>query len=55
MAAEEGAAAEAAALFENPEWRAVAKYRAEDYAGSAAEFAERGDARSLYNLGNAIA
>ena len=52
---EEGAAAEAAELFEDDEWRAVARYRAEDYASSAAEFAEREDTRSLYNLGNAMA
>ena len=52
---EDGAAMEAAEIFENPEWRAVAKYRAEDYAQSAAEFAESGDTRSLYNLGNALA
>ncbi len=52
---EAGNAADAAALFEDREWRAVSRYRAEDYAGSAAEFAERGDARSLYNLGNAMA
>ncbi len=52
---EEGAPNEAAALFEDPEWRAVARYRAGDYADSAALFAERGDIRSLYNLGNAMA
>jgi Ca-activated chloride channel family protein len=52
---EEGAAAEAVERFEDPEWRAVAQYRAEDYAASAAAFAEREDARSLYNLGNAMA
>ena len=52
---EEGAAAEAVELFEDDEWRAVAQYRAEDYAASAAAFAEREDARSLYNLGNAMA
>jgi Ca-activated chloride channel family protein len=52
---ESGNPEEAAALFEDPEWRAVARYRAEDYSGSAAEFAERGDTRSLYNLGNAMA
>ena len=50
-----GNAAAAADLFEHQEWRAVAEYRAEDYAESAAVFAERGDARSLYNLGNAMA
>ncbi|MDH3304226.1 MAG: VWA domain-containing protein [Gammaproteobacteria bacterium] len=52
---EAGNAEAAIALFEDPEWRAVARYRAKDYAGSAAEFAERGDARSFYNLGNAMA
>ena len=52
---EEGAPAEAAELFVSEEWRPVARYRAGDYATSAAEFAERGDTRSLYNLGNAMA
>jgi Ca-activated chloride channel family protein len=52
---EEGAAAEAAELFENPEWRAVSQYRAADYAASAATFAEQEDTRNLYNLGNAMA
>ncbi len=52
---EEGAAQDAVELFENPEWRAVAQYRSQDYAGSAAEFAERGDTLNLYNLGNALA
>jgi Ca-activated chloride channel family protein len=49
------APSDAAELFENPEWRAVAEYRAQDYPESAAQFAERGDTRSLYNLGNALA
>ncbi len=44
----------ASELFENPEWAAVARYRAGQYAESAASFAESGDARSLYNLGNAL-
>ena len=52
---EEGAAQDAVELFENPDWRAVAQYRAQDYAESAAAFAESGDTRSLYNLGNAMA
>jgi len=50
-----GAAPDAAELFENPEWRAVAQYRSQDYADSAANFAASDDARSLYNLGNALA
>ena len=52
---EEGNPEDAAALFEDTEWRAVARYRAKDYAGSASDFAERGDTRNLYNLGNAMA
>ncbi len=52
---ESGNAVEAAALFDNPDWRAVANYRAGNYAASAAVFAENGDARNLYNLANAMA
>jgi Ca-activated chloride channel family protein len=52
---EAGNAGDAAALFENPDWQAVADYRAGDFAGSAKIFAEKGDARNLYNLGNAMA
>jgi Ca-activated chloride channel family protein len=52
---EEGAAADAVELFENPDWRAVAQYRAADYEESARSFAEQEDSRSLYNLGNAMA
>lgn len=52
---QEGKAADAVELFENPDWRAVARYEAQDYSGSAAEFAEHGDPRNLYNLGNALA
>ena len=54
-ALEDGDAAEAAQLFEDPEWSAVARYRAGDYAGSAADFAAFEDTRNLYNLGNALA
>ena len=50
-----GNAGEAAALFENPDWQAVADYRAGDYAGSAKLFAENDDTRNLYNLANAMA
>ncbi len=52
---EAGNAADAAALFENQDWRSVAEYRAENYAASAAGFANTGDTRNLYNLGNAMA
>ena len=54
-ALQEGSAADAAALFDDTEWRGVARYQAGDYAGSAAEFAESGDTRNLYNLANAMA
>ncbi len=50
-----GDAAAAAETFEDPDWQAVSRYRAGDYAGSAAQFAEHGDTRNLYNLGNALA
>ncbi len=51
----EGNAAEAAALFKDPEWRGVAQYRAEQYPESAASFSGRDSADGLYNLGNALA
>ncbi len=52
---DEGSAADAASIFDNPNWRAVANYRAGEYGGSAAGFAEIEDVQSLYNLGNALA
>lgn len=54
-ALEAGNAADAADLFEDPEWRAVAEYEAGAYAQSAARFAEQEELRNLYNLGNALA
>jgi len=52
---EEGSAPDAAQLFDDPRWRAVANYRAGEYGGSAAGFADEEDVNSLYNLGNALA
>jgi len=52
---EAGEPGDAAALFEDAEWQAVAQYRAGDYRESARNFAELEDTRSLYNLGNALA
>lgn len=52
---EAGSAPDAAALFEDPGWRAVANYRAGEYGGSAADFAADKAVKSLYNLGNALA
>lgn len=54
-ALEDGNPSEAAALFEDRDWQAVADYKAGDFAGSAELFAESNDMRSLYNLGNAQA
>lgn len=51
----DGAASDAAQTFRNPDWRAVAQYRAEDFAASEEAFAGHDDVRSLYNLGNALA
>jgi Ca-activated chloride channel family protein len=52
---EKGEAGDAAGLFEDPTWRAVANYRDGEYGGSAAGFADQDDNESLYNLGNALA
>ena len=52
---EAGEAGDAAALFDDSNWRAVANYRGGDYGGSAAGFADQEDNDSLYNLGNALA
>ena len=52
---EEGDATAAAELFENPDWRAVAKYRAGEYQDSAAGFSGSSDADSVYNYGNSLA
>ena len=48
-------AGDAAELFEDPVWRAVANYRAGEYAGSVNGFAGQDDTENLYNLGNALA
>lgn len=47
--------ADAAALFEDPKWRAAANYRAGNYPNSAQGFAEYQDLDSRYNLANALA
>ena len=52
---EEGNAADAAQLFENQRWRAVANYRAGDYGTSAAGFDNLDDTASVYNKGTALA
>jgi Ca-activated chloride channel family protein len=45
----------AAELFEDPQWQAVAKYRAGDFPASAAALAGLDDAEAQYNRGNALA
>lgn len=52
---EEGEAAAAAELFEDPRWKGSAAYRAEDYESAEAALAGLGDTESLYNLGNVLA
>jgi len=51
----EGSPGIAALLFDDPQWRAAAQYRAEDYADAAAGFGSFDDPESAYNLGNALA
>ena len=51
----DGNALEAAELFDDTEWQAVARYRAGDFVGSAVQFSGQADSRNLYNLGNAMA
>lgn len=46
---------EAAQLFADEQWKAVANYQATQFGPAAAGFAAAEDATSLYNLGNAMA
>jgi Ca-activated chloride channel family protein len=50
-----GEAARAAALFENPAWKAAAQYRAGNYEEAAKTLQNLNAADSRYNLGNALA
>ena len=52
---EQGRAADAVHLFEDPQWRAVAEYRAGRYQRAVASFASSRESASLYNLGTAYA
>lgn len=54
-ALEKGEDAAAAELFDNPQWRGLAAYRAEDYARAAEQFAKGDSADDWYNRGNALA
>ncbi len=47
---------QAAGLFDDPQWKAAAQYRAGDYGGAAATLQDiEQDAEALYNKGNALA
>lgn len=57
-ALEEGDAARAQELFENPAWKATAAYRAGDYENAKKKFGEKkglNEADSYYNEGNSLA
>jgi len=54
-ALEEGRAAEAARLFDDPGWRGTAHYRAGDLVAAAEAFAADSGADAHYNRGNALA
>lgn len=54
-ALERGEPGRAAELFEDPAWRAVARYREGRYAASAEDFAGLEGADAAYNRGNALA
>src|SRR5690606_13609116 len=51
----EGDATSAQQRFKDPEWKATAAYRAEDYETAAQLFASIDTARAHYNRGNALA
>lgn len=52
---EQDKAEQAVHLFDSPEWRGVAQYRAQRYRRSVAEFFQSKDVANFYNLGNAYA
>ena len=54
-ALEEGEAATAAQYFENPQWKAVAQYRAGQYEQAAASLESISTPDAFYNRGNALA
>jgi len=54
-ALEAGDAGSAAQLFDDPQWRGAAEYRAAEYAQSADTLAAVDDVEALYNRGNALA
>jgi Ca-activated chloride channel family protein len=55
QALREGSPGIASMLFDDDQWRAIAQYRAGDYAAAANGFGTFQDSESSYNLGNALA
>ena len=60
QALNQGDAATAASLFKDEAWRAAARYRSEDYAGAANDYAQQisgtsGSSDDAYTLGNSLA
>ena len=53
-ALQEGQAERAAELFEDEQWRGVARYRAGDYSAAVEEFSADDDSSGHYNRGNAL-
>ncbi|MGV0034651.1 MAG: VWA domain-containing protein [Candidatus Azotimanducaceae bacterium WSBS_2022_MAG_OTU7] len=51
----EGDVEAAAGLFENPEWKATANYRSENFEDAASQYGGVNTADAKYNLGNAFA
>lgn len=54
-ALEEGDPYTARSLFQTPEWRGTANYRAGDYQAAINEFSQGDDVTSMYNLANSLA
>lgn len=52
---EQGEAGQAAQQFTDPQWRASARYRSQDYQAAAEDFATGQSADAHYNRGNALA
>lgn len=55
QAIEQGDAHGAAKLFERPDWKGAAQYRAGDFTGAEGTLSPLEDAESIYNRGNALA
>ena len=52
---EQGESSSAADTFQDPDWKAAANYRAQDYASALEHYAKTDSAKSWYNRGNTLA